>query len=66
MKSVASATLVYLLVAVAAYGQSGTATASLSGKVLDGTGGVLPGVTVTVVNVATNRGRSVVTNEEGV
>jgi hypothetical protein len=50
----------------AAYPQGGTATATLSGKISDGTGGVLPGVTVTVVNVATNQSRAVTTNEEGV
>lgn len=45
--------------------QGGTATATLSGRIADDTGGILPGVTVTVTNVATNQARSVITNEEG-
>jgi hypothetical protein len=49
-----------------AYAQGGTTTATLSGRVFDGTGGTLPGATVTVVNIATNQSRVVVTNEEGV
>jgi len=47
------------------HAQGGTATATLSGRVADDTGGVLPGVTVTVTNLATNQGRNVVTNVEG-
>ena len=46
--------------------QGGTSTASVAGKVSDATGGVLPGVTVTVTSLATNQQRTVVTNEEGV
>jgi hypothetical protein len=46
--------------------QGGTSTASRSGKVTDATGGVLPGVTVTVTSLATNQNRTIVTNEEGV
>jgi hypothetical protein len=38
----------------------------VSGKVSDATGGVLPGVTVTVTSLATNQQRTVVTTEEGV
>lgn len=48
-----------------AYGQGGTATATLSGRVADDTEGVLPGATVTVTNLATNQARTVVTNAEG-
>ncbi len=51
--------------AESAYGQGGTATATLSGRVADDTQGVLPGATVTVTNLATNQARTVVTNEEG-
>src|SRR5262245_375183 len=40
-------------------------SASISGQVVDNTGGVLPGVTITVVNLATNQVRSIVTNERG-
>jgi hypothetical protein len=49
-----------------AYGQGGTTTATLSGRVFDGTGGTLPGATVTVVNIATNQSRVALTNDEGV
>ena len=45
--------------------QGGTATATMVGKVADNTGGVLPGVTVTVTNLGTNQSRVVATNEEG-
>lgn len=47
------------------HAQGGTTTASLAGKIVDDTGGVLPGVTVTLVNLATNQSRTVVTNETG-
>ncbi|MGH9347099.1 MAG: TonB-dependent receptor [Vicinamibacterales bacterium] len=40
-------------------------TGNISGLVIDQTGGALPGVTVTVVNLATGRERVVVTNETG-
>lgn len=46
--------------------QGGTSTASLSGKIADATGGVLPGVTVTITSLATNQTRTAVTNAEGV
>ena len=46
--------------------QGGTSTASVSGKVSDATGGVLPGVTVTVTSLATNQSRTAVTNGEGI
>jgi hypothetical protein len=65
-----TATIVFvalcLLAAVPlAHAQGGTATATLSGRVLDDTDSVLPGVTVTVTNLATNQARVVVTNDEG-
>ena len=40
--------------------------ARVSGKVSDATGGVLPGVTVTVTSLATNQSRTAVTNGEGI
>jgi hypothetical protein len=46
--------------------QGGTSTASVSGKVTDATGGVMPGVSITITSAATNQSRTVVTNEEGV
>ena len=48
-----------------AYGQGGTATATLAGRITDAVGGVVPGVTVTLTPLATNQSRMVVTNEEG-
>ena len=54
-----------LLAPEIANAQGGTTTATLSGRALDGTGGTLPGATVTVVNIATNQSRVVVTNDEG-
>src|SRR5215204_59589 len=45
--------------------QGGTSTASVSGRVTDATGGVLPGVAVTVTSLATNQQRTVVTNDQG-
>lgn len=45
--------------------QGGTATASISGRVVDETGGALPGVTVTVTNQSTNISRNVVTEATG-
>ncbi len=38
---------------------------SITGRINDSSGGVLPGVTVTVVNTGTNSTATVVTNEEG-
>ena len=46
--------------------QGGTSTASFSGRVADASGGVLPGVAVTLTNEATNQRRTVVTDEQGV
>src|SRR6266852_5427345 len=44
---------------------SAQATATISGRVVDQGGGALPGVTVTVTNVATGVTRDTVTNAEG-
>lgn len=46
--------------------QGGAISASLGGRVVDGTGSVLPGVTVTVTNEATNQTRTVVSDTSGV
>ena len=60
-----TAILALLLTSTAAVAQGGTSTATLSGKVVDDTGGRLPRVTVTVTNAATNQSRTVFSNEEG-
>ena len=45
--------------------QASAVNASIEGVIKDATGGVLPGVTVTVTNHDTGASRSVVTNENG-
>ena len=54
-----------LLTPTRSFAQGGTASGSLSGVVVDQSGGVIPGVTVTATNQATNQARSVVTNADG-
>ena len=55
------ATLVLLLVPVAAYPQEAT----FSGAATDSTGGVLPGVTITAVNDASGNIFTAITDERG-
>jgi hypothetical protein len=50
--------------AVSAWGQVGTST--ITGRVQDATGAVIPGTAVTVVQVATNFTTAAVTNNEGI
>jgi len=52
-----------LVISVPVYGQLNTAT--LTGTVTDLTGGVLPGVTVTVTEVETGQIRTTITGDEG-
>ena len=59
------AALLVLALAVPAAAQSTAANGSIEGTVLDSSGGVLPGVTVTVTNAETGAQRVVVTNEAG-
>jgi hypothetical protein len=47
------------------HAQGGAASASLGGRVTDGTGSVLPGVTITVTNESTNQSRTVITDANG-
>jgi hypothetical protein len=54
-----------LLLPVAATAQTTTTGADLVGTVRDASGGVLPGATVTVVNLDTNATRSTTTDGEG-
>ena len=49
----------------AAYAQSQATNGTIEGTIVDGSGGVLPGVTVTITNLDTGAGRSIVTNEKG-
>src|SRR5262249_56907531 len=52
-----------LLIPPSAFGQA--ASANLTGTVKDTSGGVLPGVTITARNVATNESRTTVTGGDG-
>src|SRR5262245_20471706 len=46
--------------------QSQGANGSIEGTISDSSGGVLPGVTVTITNTGTGTERNVVTNEKGI
>src|SRR5690348_3846886 len=49
----------------AAYAQSQATNGAIEGTIVDSSGGVLPGVNVTITNVDTKTERVVVTNEKG-
>ena len=57
--------LLSLSLTTPAFAQSQGANGAIEGTVSDTSGGVLPGVTVTITNVDTGAERSVVTNEKG-
>ncbi len=57
--------LLSLSLTAPALAQSQGANGAIEGTVSDSSGGVLPGVTVTITNVNTGAARSVVTNEKG-
>jgi hypothetical protein len=64
--SALSALLLAVLLGVSpALAQSQAANGSIEGTVSDSSGGVLPGVTVTVTNTDNGLERTVVTNEDG-
>jgi hypothetical protein len=52
-------------VVISAAAQSQAANGAIEGTIVDTSGGVLPGVTVTITNAETGAERSVVTNENG-
>ncbi len=54
-----------LALAVPAWAQSQAANGAVEGTVTDSSGGVLPGVTVTITNSDTGTERTVITNEKG-
>jgi len=64
LKYILSALLSVSLTAPA-FAQSQGANGAIEGVVSDSSGGVLPGVTVTITNIETGTERSVVTNEKG-
>jgi hypothetical protein len=57
--------LLLIAAAVPALAQSQAANGAIEGTVRDNSGGVLPGVTVALVNIDTGTQRIVVTNESG-
>jgi len=57
--------LLSLALTAAAFAQSQAINGTIEGTVSDSSGGVLPGVTVTIANIDTGAERSVVTNETG-
>jgi hypothetical protein len=57
--------LLTAFLATPAFAQSQAANGAIEGTVTDATGGVLPGVTVTITNTGTGTERVVVTNEIG-
>ncbi len=59
------AVLLSLFASSAAFAQSTAANGTIEGTILDSSGGVLPGVTVTVAHIETGTERSTVTNEKG-
>ena len=62
LRDVSIAALILLLTSTTSSAQ---ATAQLGGRITDESGGVLPGVTVTVMQTDTGLMRSVVTDEKG-
>ena len=61
--SVVALAVVLFVAAISAGGQ--VLTSRVDGRVLDETGAVVPGVTVTLTNVATNLARETTTNSAG-
>ena len=64
LRTFASA-LLSLTLAAPVFAQSQGATGAIEGTVADSSGGVLPGVTVTVASTDTGTERTIVTNEKG-
>lgn len=59
------AVLLLVLVAVPVFGQSQAINGTIEGTIVDASGGLLPGVTVTVTNTDDGTTRTAVTNERG-
>ena len=59
------ATCLLLLVALAVPARAQDARGSIAGRITDSSGAILPGASVTVVNVDTNVGSNVHTNDNG-
>lgn len=65
MKRPALLILILILMPIVVFAQARLTGSDLQGTVRDDSGGVLPGVTVTATNVATNQSRSAVTDGQG-
>jgi hypothetical protein len=65
LRKTAALIVLALIVAAPAFAQSTAANGAIEGTISDSSGGVLPGVTVTITNVETGAERSVTTNEKG-
>jgi hypothetical protein len=65
LRKIAVFIVLALALSAAAFAQSTAANGAIEGTILDTSGGVLPGVTVTITNVGTGAERSVTTNEKG-
>lgn len=65
MKRTALSVLILLMLPIVAFAQARLTGSDLQGTVRDDSGGVLPGVTVTATNTATNQARSAVTDASG-
>ena len=65
MMRVFCSALLSLSLTAPAFAQSQAANGAIEGTVSDSSGGILPGVTVTVVNTGTGLERVVVSNEKG-
>jgi hypothetical protein len=65
MHLLTSLTLVAILLAAPAAADAQTITGTITGIVKDPSGGVLPGVTITITHAQTNRQQTVVTEAEG-
>ena len=57
--------LVCLALAAPAWAQSQAANGAIEGTISDSSGGVLPGVTITVTNIDTGASRTIITNDKG-
>jgi len=65
LRKIAAFIVLALAVSVPGFPQSTAANGAIEGTISDSSGGVLPGVTVTITNVETGAERSVTTNEKG-
>lgn len=65
LKVVAAAVALGVLIAPSLFAQSQATTGIIEGTALDDSGAVLPGVSITLLNTATNYQQELVTNERG-